>query len=143
MENGDIFALLTRGVWERCQEPEFLELVNDGKDLDEILGQVEDTVLRAQEQENIDNYSLALTFVNKVYKSPQKKWTFKKIMMIVLPVLLICMAAGLGFYLRRRGIQARERSLAQYMESGELYLRYDNYQKAAEEYGEALKLANG
>lgn len=143
LENGDIFALLTRGVWERCQEPEFLELVNDGKDLDEILGQVEDTVLRAQEQENIDNYSLALTFVNKVYKSPQKKWTFKKIMMIVLPVLLICMAAGLGFYLRRRGIQARERSLAQYMESGELYLRYDNYQKAAEEYGEALKLANG
>ena len=27
------------------------------------------------------------------------------------------------------------------MESGETYLRYDNYQKASEEYGEALRLA--
>lgn len=143
LENGDIFALLTRGVWERCLEPEFLDLVNGGKDLDEILGQVEDAVLKDQEQEDIDNYSLALTFVNKVYKSPQKKWTFKKIMMIVLPVLVICGAAGLGFYLRRRNIQTREQSLAQYMESGERYLRYDNYQKAAEEYEEALKLAKG
>ncbi len=143
LENGDIFALLTRGVWERCQEPEFLGLINDGKDLDESLGQVEDAVLRDQEEVKIDNYSLALTFVNKVYRPPEKKWTFKKIMMMVLPVLLVCGGIGLGFYLRHRNIQAKIRSLDQYMESGELYLRYDNYQKASEEYGEALKLAKG
>jgi len=142
LEDGDIFAMLTRGVWERCSEQEFLGLVNEGNDLDEILGQVEDAVLKDQEEEAIDNYSLSLTFVDKVYRPPEKRWTWKKLLMMALPVLLVCSIMGLGFYLRRRSIRTKEQSLAQYMESGEQYLRYDNYQKAAEEYEEALKLAN-
>lgn len=142
LENGDIFAVLTRGIWERCGEQEFLGLINGGKDLDETLGQIEDAVLKDQERETIDNYSLALTFVNKVYRPPQKKWTLKKVLMITVPVCLICGAIGIGIYLRHRNIQDKEQSLTQYMESGENYLRYDNYQKAAEEYKEALTLAN-
>ena len=142
LDNGDIFAVLTRGVWERCDEQELVGLINDGKDLEEVLGQVEDAILKTQEKETIDNYSLALTFVSKVYQPPQKRWTLKRILMIILPVLLVCGTIGFGFYLRYRNTQAKEQSLAQYMESGELYLRYDNYQKAVEEYKEALRLAN-
>ena len=61
--------------------------------------------------------------------------------MIAIPVLLMIGGISLGLYLRHRSIRIKKENLAQYMESGETYLRYDNYQKASEEYGEALRLA--
>lgn len=141
LENGDIFTVLSRGVWERCSDQELLEFSNDAKEPQEILDQAEDLILKAQENSSIDNYTLAVTFVDKVYQSPKKKWTVKKILMIALPLILVIGGISLGLYLRHRSVQTKKDSLAQYMESGESYLRYDNYQKAAEEYGEALKLA--
>ena len=61
--------------------------------------------------------------------------------MIAIPGLLMIGGISLGLYLRHRSIRIKKENLAQYMESGETYLRYDNYQKASEEYGEALRLA--
>lgn len=141
LENGDIFMVMSRGVWEQCSAQELLDFANDAKDPQEILDQTEDLILKAQEDNHIDNYTLAVTFVDKIYQSPRKKWTVKKILMIAIPVLLVLGGIGLGFYLRHRSIRIKRENLAQYMDSGETYLRYDNYQKAAEEYGEALKLA--
>lgn len=141
LENGDIFTVLSRGVWERCSDQELLGFANDAKEPQEILDETEDLILKAQEEANIDNYTLAVTFVNKIYQSPRKKWTVKKILMIIIPILLIVGMISLGLYLRHRSIRIKRENLAEYMDSGETYLRYDNYQKAAEEYGEALKLA--
>lgn len=141
LENGDIFMVMSRGVWERCTDQELLEFANDAKDPQEILDQTEDLILKAQEDNHIDNYTLAVTFADKIYQSPRKKWTVKKILMIAIPVLLVSGGIGLGLYLRHRSIRIKRENLVQYMDSGETYLRYDNYQKAAEEYGEALKLA--
>lgn len=143
LESGDIFTVLSRGVWERCSDQELLDFTNEAKEPQEILDQTEDLILKVQEEKHIDNYTLAVTFVNKVYQSPRKKWTVKKVLLIALPVLLIVGGIGLGLYLRHRSIRIKKESLAQYMDSGETYLRYDNYQKAAEEYAEALKLAKG
>lgn len=141
LENGDIFLLLTRGIWERCPDEELLEIINNAKDAEEILNQTEDYILEQQESGDIDNYTLAVTFVNKVYQSPRKPWTFKKILLIVLPVVLILGGLFLGLYLRHRSIRKKEIALEEYMESGEAYLQYNNYPKAVEEYGEAKKLA--
>ena len=74
LENGDIFTVLSRGVWERCSDQELLEFANEAKEPQEILDQTEDLILKAQEETNIDNYTLAVTFVNKTYQSPKKKW---------------------------------------------------------------------
>lgn len=141
LADGDIFAILTRGVWERCTDQELLEFMKDAGEPDEILGAVEDQILKEQEEKNIDNYSLAVTFVNKVYQPPQKKWSAKKLALAAMPIVLAAGGIGLTLYLRRRSIRTKEENLEQYMESGETYLRYDNYQKAAEEYGEALALS--
>lgn len=141
LENGDIFALMTRGVWEQCREQEFLQIINDAKEPKDILDQTEDFVLKDQENRKIDNYSLAVTFVNKIYQSPKKPVSIKKIIMIVLPVLLAGTVIGVTLYLRHRNIRTKTEDMIQYMESGETYLGLNNYQKAAEEYGEAKTLA--
>lgn len=142
LENGDTFLLFTRGVWEQCPDEELLEIVNDAKEPDEILHRTEDYILERQETEEIDNYTMAVTFVKKVYQSPKKPWTLKKVLMIAIPVVLILGGISLGLFLRYRSIRAKEQRLEEYMGSGETYLRYDNYQRAAEEYGEAKRLAD-
>lgn len=142
LENGDAFLLLTRGVWEQCPDGELLETVNDAKEPDEILHRTEDWILERQETEEIDNYTMAVTFVKKVYQSPKKPWTLKRVLMIVIPVVVIAGGISFGLFLRYRSIRTKEEKLEECMESGEAYLRYDNYQRAAEEYGEAKKLAD-
>jgi len=142
LENGDIFAQLTRGVWENCNDAEILQAVEDAKEPQDIVNRIEDQVLEKQEDEReIDNYSFAVTLVSKVYQSPKKKLTLKKVLMIVIPVLVVVIGLAVVFYLRNRSIRTKETNLAGYMASGETYLQYNNYKKAAEEYTEAKKLA--
>ena len=142
LEAGDLFIQLTRGVWEQCEEREFLQIVNDAKETKDILEQTEDLILKEQNSRSIDNYSMAVTAVNKVYQSPQKPVSLKKVLLIVLPVLLVIVTVSVTLFLRQRSIRKKTESMLQSMESGEEYFTYNNYQKAKEEYGEAKKLAD-
>lgn len=141
LETGDLFIQLTRGVWEQCEEQEFLQAVNDAKEAKDILYQTEDLILKEQNSRNIDNYSMAVTSVNKVYQSPKKRVSVKKILMIAIPILIIVITISVTLFVRHRSIQNKTRSMVQCMENGEEYLTRNNYQKAKEEYGEARKLA--
>lgn len=144
LENGDILAQFTRGIWEHCSDEELLASANDAKEPGDILERVEDLILgRQEETDDIDNYSLAITFIGKTYQSPKKRFSLKKVLMIAIPIILVVGGISLGFYLRHRSIRNKQLSLAEYMESGETYLQYDNYKKASEEYAEAKKLASG
>lgn len=142
LEPGDLFIQLTRGVWEQCGEQEFLQIVNDAKETKDILDQTEDFILKEQDRRSIDNYSMAVTSVDKVYQSPKKPISLKKILMIALPVLLVIITVSVTLFLRYRSIQTKTESMFRCMEDGEEYLIRNNFQKAEEEYGEARKLAD-
>lgn len=142
LEAGDLFIQLTRGVWEQCEEREFLQIVNEAKETKDILEQTEDLILKEQNSRSIDNYSMAVTAVNKVYQSPKKPISLKKVLLIVLPVLLVIVTVSVTLFLRQRSIRTKTESMLRSMESGEEYFTYNNYQKAKEEYGEAKKLAD-
>ena len=79
--------------------------------------------------------------MDKVFRSPKKKPSIRQILMIVIPVVLLAGGIGLGLFLRHKSRVQKQEDLAQAMESGEAYLRYDNYEKAAEEYRTAQSLA--
>lgn len=142
LEPGDLFIQLTRGVWEQCGEQEFLQIVNDAKETKDILDQTEDFILKEQDRRSIDNYSMAVTSVDKVYQSPKKPISLKKTLMIALPVLLVIITVSVTLFLRYRSIQTKTESMFRCMEDGEEYLIRNNFQKAEEEYGEARKLAD-
>jgi len=143
LENGDILAQMTRGVWENLSDEELTNIAKDAAEPKDILERVEDQILGQQETDKeIDNYSLAVTFVTKVYESPKKKISIKQILTVAIPVLLIVAVLSVTLYLRCRSVKNKEDNLVQYMASGEEYLKYDNYKKASEEYTEAKKLAS-
>ena len=105
------------------------------------MNQVEDRVLGRQEGHAIDNYTLAVTFVDKVYRSPKKKISLRQILMVAIPAVILVGGIGIALYLRHRNTAIKQESLERAMESGETYLQYDNYEKAAQEYQAALDLA--
>ena len=142
LEAGDLFIQLTRGVWEQCGEQELLEIVDGAKEIRDILDQTEDVILKEQDSQNIDNYSMAVTSVNKVYQSPKKPVSVKKILLIAVPVLLVAATVSVTLYLRHRSIRTKTDSMSQCMENGEDYFACNNFLKAEEEYREARKLAD-
>ena len=84
---------------------------------------------------------MAVTFAKKIYRSPKKPITLKKVLMVAIPVIVLTAGIGLALFLRHRSIQIKEQNLVTAIKNGESYLKYDNYPKAVEEYKEAQKLA--
>ena len=141
LEDGDVLEIMTRGVWENCSDSQLLEASEDAKEPEDVLNKVEDIVLARQEDHRIDNYSLAVTFIDKVYRSPKKKISIRQVLLVAVPVVLLAGGIGLALYLNHRNKVKDQENLTMAMESGETYLQYDNFEKGAQEYQTALELA--
>lgn len=140
LKDGDTLLALTRGIWEYCDDGELFDASKDAKDPEDILNQVEELILSKQPDE-IDNYTLAATFIDKVYEKPKSARRWKRILMIAIPILVILITLFVVWFISHRKKLAQEASLISHLESGEAYLRYDNYNKARDDYSEAIKLA--
>ncbi|MDE6847458.1 MAG: hypothetical protein K2J99_17060 [Lachnospiraceae bacterium] len=140
LANGDVFLLYTRGIWENCDNAELLDAIKDVSTPQESADNVEELILGRQKSE-IDNYTLAVTFVDKVYLNPKKRWTVKKVLAIVIPVVIVLLVIGITLFVRYRIRSGRESEMEQHIESAGQYIAYDNYEKAADEYRQSFELA--
>ena len=85
LANGDILLLYTRGIWENCDYVDLKDAAKEVSTPQEMADNLEELILCGQKEE-IDNYTLAVTFVDKVYLNPKKRWTLKKVLTVVIPV---------------------------------------------------------
>lgn len=138
--NGDILLLYTRGIWENCDNAELLDSAKEVSKPQELADNVEELILGKQKPE-IDNYTIAVTFVDKVYLNPKKRWTLKKILAIAIPVGIILLILGITLFVRYRIRAGKREDMQQHMDSAEQYISYENYEKASEEYGKAKEFA--
>ncbi len=138
--NGDILILTTRGIWENCSNGELLECAREVKTPQDLADNVEELILGKLMPE-IDNYTISVTFVDKVYLNPKKRWSLKKILAIVLPVMIVLLVLMIGLFVRYRIREAKWADMEQYIENAEEYSTYNNYEKAVEEYRAAQELA--
>ena len=141
LNNGDILALYTRGIWENLDGGELDDVFSEAKDDPEkSLDQVEDLLLSRQ-PERLENYTFAVVFVDKVFVDPDQKRRVKRIVTIGAIALLVILAAGLVWwflsYRRKDQISEMEQHYGNVIE----YLQDANYVRAGEECGEALGLA--
>ena len=140
LEDGDVFHMLSRGIWEYCSEGELLDACEGAADPQDILDSVEELIL-AEQSKAIENYTMAVTFIQKIYQNPKKKLTLKKVLLAAIPILVIALTAGVVLYIQHRNKVNDVTAMKEYIESGEEYLKYNNYTKALEHYQEALTLA--
>jgi len=143
LQDGDIIALYSRGFWENCDEDDLLAQITDaGDDPQKALENAEEVLLDdLPDPENVDNYTLGLVYVDKVYSDPVKAQRRKKIIKIVVIVVMVLLIVGLMlfFWLRSRHIK-RENMETAYT-SGIEYIIDENYIRAKEELDTACGLA--
>lgn len=138
--NGDTLLLYTRGIWENCDNPELLDASKEVSAPQELADNIEELIL-GRKQPEIDNYTVAVTFVDKVYLNPKKRWTLKKVLAMVIPVVIVLMILGIMLLVRYRIRVSREYEMEQHIQSAGQFIIYDNYEKAADEYQQSLELA--
>lgn len=140
LANGDILLLYTRGIWENCDYVDLKDAAKEVSTPQEMADNLEELILCGQKEE-IDNYTLAVTFVDKVYLNPKKRWTLKKVLAVVIPVMIVLLILGITLFVRFRIRSGQKRDMLQHIDNAAQYTTYDNYAPAAEEYKQAGELA--
>lgn len=140
LSNGDILILTTRGVWENLSNAELLECAKEVSVPMELADNVEELILGRLKPE-IDNYTISVTFVDKIYLNPKKRWSLKKILAIVIPIIVILLIIAISLFVRYRIREGKRSDMEQHIESAKEYVSYNNYERAVEEYQAAGELA--
>ena len=140
LNDGDIFAIATRGIWENCDEKEIEDAIEGVKEPSELVDRVEDLILSTQ-PEILENYTFAAVFASKCYLDPNKKEKIKKALMIAIPVILIIIILIVVISIFKYRKNNALESMRDYKESAEKYLIGENYDKANSDYKEALDIA--
>jgi len=139
--NGDIFTLYSRGIWENLDNGELDDVFSEAKDEpQESLDNIEDLLLSKQPGD-LENYTFASIFVDKVFLDPNRKRRIKKIVIVTVVVLVVVLVVSLVVWLlywqRQKRVDDMERRYSNMIE----YIQDDNFVRAEEECSEALKLA--
>ncbi len=138
LENGDILALYTRGIWENLDGGELDDVFSEAKDdPKESLNDAEELLLSKQPK-TLENYTFAAVFVDKVFTDPERKKKRKKIAIIcIAAVVIILVIAAVIWFLHRRYIRLVEDMDRRYADTIE-YIQDSNFIRAGEEAKEAL-----
>lgn len=138
LENGDILALYTRGIWENLDGGELDDVFSEAKDdPKESLNDAEELLLSKQPK-TLENYTFAAVFVDKVFTDPERKKKRKKIAIIcIVAVVIILAVSAVIWFLHRRYIRLAEDMDRRYADTIE-YIQDSNFIRAAEEAKEAL-----
>lgn len=97
LSDGDAFAILTKGIWENCDAKEIEDSLEGAKEPKEVTDNIEEMILSKQLKE-IENYTLALTFVEKSYIDPKRSKKIKIAIIVAILLLLVYSNRSRGIY---------------------------------------------
>lgn len=138
---GDILTLYTRGIWEQVDEGELLDVFSEaGNDPAEECDKVEELLLSRQPGE-LENYTFAAIYVEKVFQDPNRKRKMKRILLITVVVLVLLLVVGLVLFFWQKSRQEKREEMELIFSNVETYIEDNNYIRAREECDKALKLA--
>lgn len=141
LANGDIITLYTKGIWENVDEGELDDVFAEtGNEPIEECNKVEDLLLSRQPKD-LDNYTFAAIYVDKIFVDPNRKKRIKMIITITLIILVLALIIGVVIYLWRRDRAQKREDMAQYFTNTETYIEDKNFIRAKEECEKALELA--
>lgn len=141
LQNGDIIALHTRGIWEHCDQYDLLAAFTEaGKDPKLALEYIERLILDMHPEE-LENYTLALIFIDKIFVDPNRGKKIKRLLMILIPILVILIILGVIVYFQVQKRKTNIQNMEMYFLNGIEYLQDDNYIKAKDELKQAYDLS--
>lgn len=139
--NGDIITLYSRGIWENLDEGELDDVFSEAKDEpQESLDNVEELLL-ARQPKQLENYTLAAIFVDKIFLDPNRARKIKKRVTIAVVAVVVILLVWLVVWIVRRVHTNAVNNMNQYYTDTVDYIYDQNFVRAQEECREALKAA--
>lgn len=140
LKNGDIVTLLTKGIWENIDSSEIRDGLVEATEAQEVIDNVEDMLLSKQPKD-LENYTLGVIFIDKIYENPKLKQKIKKIILTLIPIILILAIIFSVFYFKNKKRTERINEMNYCIKNAVDYIDDENFIRANEEYKNALDLA--
>ena len=141
LKDSDIITLYTRGIWENVDEGELADVFAEaGDEPMEECDKVEDLLLSRQPKD-LENYTFAAIYIDKIFTDPNRKKKMKKIILISVIVVAVILVISLVIFLWRRDRARKRESMEQLFSNVEIYMEDNNFIRAQEECKKALELA--
>lgn len=141
LKDSDIITLYTRGIWENVDEGELADVFAEAGD--EPMAEcdkVEELLLSRQPKE-LENYTFAAIYIDKIFTDPNRKKKIKKIILISVVVVVLILVISLVIFLWQRSRAQKRESMEQFFANVETYMEDNNFVRAQEECKKALELA--
>ena len=139
--NGDIAVLYTRGIWENLDEADLDDIFSEAADdPQEPLDNAEDMLLSKQAS-NLENYTLAAIFINKVFTDPNRQRRRKRMIKIAVIVLIVLLVIGIIAYVMYSRHRDKVDEMNLRTDSAIACIEDSNYIRAQEEIKKALQQA--
>jgi serine/threonine protein phosphatase PrpC len=142
LKEGDIFALLTRGVWERCDYGDLRAAIDSGENDPQLALTNLERVMLDPYPEDMDNYTAAIVFVDKAFVDPNKGKKLKRILMIAIPIFIVLVILTVVLIILHNRKAAKRQDMETAFLSAVEYIGDDNYPRASEELKTSQSLAN-
>ena len=149
LQNEDILLMTTWGLWEKITTVEMLDTLEDAKDAESYIDDLQDLFLSKQTN-TVNNHTIAAVFIAKVFQ--EKNYTQKIIkiaIMILIPVLII---TAITAFVNWKAEKKRKEIIAtveKIEKRGNSYIAEEDFDRALREYenaveqGEELKKKTG
>jgi serine/threonine protein phosphatase PrpC len=139
--NGDIAVLYTRGIWENLAEADIDDIFAEtADDPQEPLNNTEDMLLSKQPSD-LDNYTMAAVFINKIFTDPNRLRRRKRMIKIVITVLIVFLIIGIIVYILYNRHKDKVDEMNLRTDSTVACIQDNNYIRAQEEVKKALQQA--
>ncbi|MCC5463802.1 PP2C family protein-serine/threonine phosphatase [Pelosinus baikalensis] len=139
--NGDIAVLYTRGIWENLDEADIDDIFSETTDdPQEPLNNTEDMLLSKQPPD-LDNYTMAAVFINKIFTDPNRDRRRKRIIKIAIIVLIVLLIVSIIAYVLYSRHKDKVDEMNLRADSTIACIQDNNYIRAREEVKKALQQA--
>ena len=139
LQNEDILLMTTWGLWEKITTVEMLDTLEDAKDAESYIDDLQDLFLSKQSN-TVNNHTIATVFIAKVFQ--EKNYTQKIIkiaIMILIPVLII---TAITAFVNWKAEKKRKEIIAtveKIEKRGDSYIAEEDFDRALREYENAVE----
>ncbi|MDR0490392.1 MAG: hypothetical protein LBH28_03995 [Oscillospiraceae bacterium] len=141
LQDGDIFMLLTRGIWEQCDAGDIRATLDSAENYPQLALEYLERLLLDPHPFETDNYTAAAIFVDKVYIDPNRGRKIKRILMIAIPAFVILVGLIILLVVMHNRKVGKIHDMNTAFLSAVEYIGDDNYPRASTDLETAIKLA--
>ncbi|MBQ3514088.1 MAG: hypothetical protein IJA32_09885, partial [Lachnospiraceae bacterium] len=132
LTNADALALYTRDVWQHIDEGEIGDVFAEaGNEPTETVNCIEELLLSRQPKD-LNKYTLAVVFINKVFVDPNRKRKLKRFLMALLPIMVMVVTISVVLFIRHKKQEEKREKLQTYYTDTIEYIQMNNYIRAQE-----------